>query len=248
MIDNGPVEDLLPAGRLAAWGTAALTGAVSPDEAADAVAGPHDPGHRVSGLPGEDTPVTLPYALARLRALGATGLRLALPRPGDVSGLPGPAGTNAAALDAGAAVVTLGGCHLALVPDGRATWTTHPAVPDLRARPTVREAERALGSAVRDAAAELARLDVARWDPAAAEVVQGRGASGRTSLPSPADPAAHALLAQGLRIARLVEVALASDGAAVSGSESSARRQVLRDLGDAARHAVEAACSAPVDR
>ena len=247
MIDNGRVHDLLPAGRLAAWGTAALVGTVSPDEAADAVAGPDDPGHRVALLPGEDAPVTLPYALARLRALGATGLRLVLPRPGDVSGLPGPADLNAAALAAGAAVVTLGGCHLALVPAGRATWTALVAAPDVRTRPTLREAERALGTAVRDAAAELARLDVARWEPAAAEVVQDRAPSGRTSLPRSVDATAHALLAQGLRIARLVEVALASDGAAVTGGESTARRQVLRDLGDAARRAVETACSAPVD-
>jgi hypothetical protein len=243
------VHDLLPAGRLAAWGSAALAGAVSPDEAADAVTGPHDPGHRVSGLPGEDAPVTLPYALVRLRALGATGLRLVLPRPGDVSGLPGPADLNAAALAAGAAVVAAGGCHLALVPGGRATWAAHAASPDGRSRPTVREAERALGAAVRDAAAELARLDVARWDPAAAEVVHGRPASGRTPLPASADPAAHALLTQAMRIARLVEVATASDGAAVTGSESTARALVLRDLGDAARHAVEAACSlGPGDR
>lgn len=248
MIDNGPVDDLHPAGRLAAWGSAAVTGAASPDEAADAVAGPHDPVHRVAGLPGEDAPVTLPYALARLRALGVTGLRLVLPRPGDVSGLPGPADVNAAALAAGAAVVTAGGCHLALVPDGRSSWAAHHTAPDPRARPTVREAERALGSAVRDAAAELGRLDVARWDPAAAQVLTGRGASGRTSLPYSADAAAHALLAQGLRLARLVEVALATDGAAVSGGEATARRQVLRDLGDAARHAVEAACSAPAER
>ena len=242
------MHDLLPAGRLAAWGSAALTGAASPDEAADAVSGPLDPGHRVAGLPGEEMPVTLPYALARLRALGATGLRLVLPRPGDVSGLPGPAGLNAAALAAGAAVVTTGGCHLALVPTARATWSAHSASPDVRSRPTVREAERALGAAVRDAAAELARLDVARWDPAAARVVSDTAPSGRTPLPPSTDGPAHALLAQGLRIGRLVEVALASDGAAVTGGEATARRQVLRDLGDAARHAVEAACSPPVAR
>ncbi len=242
------MEDLLPAGRLAAWGSAALTGAASPDEAADAVAGPVDPGHRVTDLPGEDGPVTLPYALVRIRSLGASGLRLVLPRPGDVSGLPGPAGANAAAVSAGAAVLTTGDCHLGLVPSGRASWVAVPVSPDRRARPTLREAEHALGSAVRDAAVELARLDVARWDPAAAEVVQGRVASGRTSLPPSAGPAAHALLAQGLRITRLVEVALASDGAAVTGGESTARSQVLRELGDAARHAVEVACSAPVDR
>ena len=39
------MRELSPAGRLAAWGNAALSGAVSPDEAADRVTGPTDTPH-----------------------------------------------------------------------------------------------------------------------------------------------------------------------------------------------------------
>ncbi|NBM19838.1 hypothetical protein GUY61_30590, partial [Streptomyces sp. GC420] len=68
-------------GLLAAWGNALLAGLVSPDEAASRIAG-DDAVHRVEGLPGETRPVGLTLALGRLRALGATGLRVALPAPG----------------------------------------------------------------------------------------------------------------------------------------------------------------------
>ena len=61
------MRELPAAGRLAAWGTAVLLGAESPDAAADAVGGPSDPTHRVHGLPGEAADVSLPYALARDR-------------------------------------------------------------------------------------------------------------------------------------------------------------------------------------
>ncbi len=50
-----------PAGRLAAWSTAWLTGRTSYDEALDAVTG--DTAHRVSGLPGTDGAVPLGEAL-----------------------------------------------------------------------------------------------------------------------------------------------------------------------------------------
>jgi iron complex transport system ATP-binding protein len=68
------VRELSSAGRLAAWGSAALAGTVSPDEAADEVCGPRDAAHRVLGLPGESGTVNLPYALARLRSLGVAHL------------------------------------------------------------------------------------------------------------------------------------------------------------------------------
>lgn len=237
------MHELPPAGRLAAWGSAALHGAVSPDEAADAVAARDGPGHRVAGLPGEDEPVTLAYAVARLRTLHATALRLVLPRPGDVSGLPGPAATNAEAVAAGAAVLTTGRCQLAILPAGRALWQVRPVDADPRTPLSVRDAARELTAVVRDVAADLARLDVARWEPAAAEVVGRDRVGAGTALPPSADPEAHALLAQGLRLAAVVRVALGSDGAAISGPEMAGRERALRDLGDAARRAVEAACS-----
>ena len=240
------VRELPAAGRLAAWGTAALLGAESPDVAADAVGGPTDPVHRVAGLPGESEPVTLPYVMGRLRALGATGLRLVLPRPGDVAGLPGPPEFNAEALAAAAAVVTTGATNLALLPVARAQWSAHRVDPDHRTPLPLRAAEQELGRAIREGAAELTRLDVAAWDPAAAEVLE-RGPSRPQALPRSAGGEAHRLLALALRIAAVVEVAAASEGRTLTGAEVGARARVLRDLDDAARHAVEAACSAPVE-
>jgi len=239
------VRDLPAAGRLSAWGSAALRGQLSPDDAADAVAGPDDPVHRVAGLPAEPEPVTLPYALGRLRALGATGLRLVLPRPGDVAGLPGPPELNTAALAAGAAVVATGGCTLALLPVTRAQWSAHRVDPDHRTPLGVRLARQELSQVIREGAAELTRLDVAAWDPAAAEVLDG-GRGRPPALPGSADADAHRLLAMALRISAVVEVAAASDGRVVTGAEVGARARVLRGLDDAARHAVEAACSAHV--
>jgi hypothetical protein len=63
-------------------------------------------------------------------------------------------------------------------------------------------------------------------------------------LPPSSPPDAHRLLAQALRITAVVEVARAGEGAAVSASSMRARREALRDLDEAARRAVEAACSA----
>jgi hypothetical protein len=242
--DGGTVHDLPPAGRLSAWGSAALHGHLSPDDAADGVAGPADPAHRVAGLPDEPLTVTLPYALARLRTLGATGLRLVLPRPGDVAGLPGPPEFNVDALAAGAAVLTTGGCTLALLPVTRAQWSVHRVDPDHRTPLSLRAAERDLSRTIREAAEDLTRLDVAAWDPAAAEVLD-RGHRRRPALPASAGGDAHRLLALALRISSVVQVAAEGEGGVVTGTEAGARARVLRDLDDAARHAVEAACSAP---
>lgn len=238
------MQQLSAAGRLAAWGSAALAGACSLDDAVDAVTGPDDPGHRVLGLPGEDDAVTLAYALGRLRRLGATGLRLVLPRPGDASGLPGPKPFTDVAVERGEAVVSVG-AMVALLPAGRASWQAYAVAADPRTPPTLREAQRELEAAVREAASALASLDVARWDPAAAEVLTGRSRALRSPLPAHAGPDAHALLAQAMRLAAVAELAQGSDGGAISASTMTSRREALRGLADAARHAVEAASSAP---
>lgn len=85
-------------GLLAAWGNALLAGLVSPDDAALAIVG-EDAVHRVEGLPGEAGPVGLTLALGRLRGLGVTGFRVALPVPGHPLGLSGPPDFNARALE-----------------------------------------------------------------------------------------------------------------------------------------------------
>jgi hypothetical protein len=199
----------------------------------------------VLGLPGETGAVNLPYALARLRSLGVTGLRLVLPRPGDVAGLPGPPEFNQRAVGRGEAVLTVGGPSLGLLDETRGTWSVHPVDLDLRTPTSLADAAKALHGVTREAAAVLARLDVARWEPAAAEVLAARSRSVQPALPVSADPSAHSILEQALRISAIVDLARSSDGGAISAGEAAARAAVLRDLDDAARRAVEAACSPP---
>jgi hypothetical protein len=237
------VHELTAAGRLAAWGSAALSGAVSPDEAAERVTGPEDPGHRVAGLPGEDAPVTLAYAFGRLRALGATGLRLVLSRPGDPGGLPGPPGFTESAVACGEAVVATGDAQLGLLLQGRGLWGAERIDPDLRTPLSLSDADRHLGQVMREATAVLARLDVASWDPAAAEMLAGRSRPRAASLPPSVPPEAHRVLDQALRVSTIVELARADDGGALTGAEMLARTEVLRDLDAAARRAIESACS-----
>lgn len=240
------MRELSSAGRLAAWGTAALVGAVSPDEAADQVCGSHDAAHRVVGLPDEEQPVNLPYALGRLRALGATGLRLVLPVPGDVAGLPGPATFNERAVGRGEAVVTTGTARLGLLSESRGTWSAHPVGDGGRSVLPLPDAARDLARAMRVATELLVRLDLTRWEPAAAEVLAERSRAVRPELPMSADLQAQQVLHQALRIASIVDLARAGDGAALSAAEMTARTEVLRNLDTAARRAVEAACSPPV--
>jgi hypothetical protein len=239
------VRELSSAGRLAAWGSAALAGAVSPDEAADEVRGHHDAGHRVLGLPGEAAAVNLPYTLARLRSLGVTGLRLVLPRPGDATGLPGPPAFNERAVSRGEAVLTVGGPALGLLDETRGTWSIHPVDLDRRTPMALADASRLLLGVMREATELLIRLDLARWEPAAAELLAARARSVRPALPTSADPQAHVVLDQALRVASITDLARSADGAAVSATEMATRDRVLRDLDSAARRAVEAACSPP---
>ncbi|MBZ9644654.1 hypothetical protein K8369_36120, partial [Streptomyces sp. PSKA30] len=148
-------------GRLAAWGNALLAGLVSPDDAVLAIVG-DDAVHRMEGLPGESAPVGLTLALGRLRALGVTGLRVALPAPGHPLGLSGPPEFNARALDAEEAVICHGGA-LGLVPEAyeagpdgdvhvEVVWHVLPVREAPPADvPSLGEAERELAEALREA-------------------------------------------------------------------------------------------------
>jgi hypothetical protein len=178
------VPDLPAAARLVAWGNACLTGAVSPDEAAERVTGPTDATHRVFGLPGESGGVSMTYALARLRAVGVTSMRLALPRPGDVSGLPGPPSFNERALATGAAALAAGPSPLGLLDESRGVWTVHQVSHDVRTPLSLADAERELHSAMRTTTARLVQLDVARWQPAAADVLAHQARAVRSPLPA----------------------------------------------------------------
>lgn len=164
-------------GRLAAWGNALLAGIVSPDDAALAIVG-EDAVHRVEGLPGEAGPVGLTLALGRLRSLGATGYRVAMPTAGHPLGLSGPPEFNARALEAEEAVTAFG-VPLGLVPElyeagpegdlhREVVWHCLPVREAPPADvPSLGEAERELAEGLREATAVLSGLDVAGGGPAA---------------------------------------------------------------------------------
>jgi hypothetical protein len=241
------VPDLPAAARLVLWGNACLAGAVSPDEAAEAITGPTDVTHRVFGLPGEESGASMTYTLARLRALGVTSMRLVLPRAGDVSGLPGPPSFNQRALACGAAALALGTSSLGLLDESRGAWTVHEVQHDPRPPLPLREAERELLRVMRTQTARLVQLDVARWQPAVAEVLAHQAAqSARSTLPLTAAPSVAQILDTALRLLAVVDVARTDEGAAVSASEMAARREALREVETAARRAVEAACNDPI--
>ncbi|MEG8281363.1 hypothetical protein [Streptomyces sp. AHA2] len=248
------------AGRLAAWGNALLAGLVSPDDAVLAIVG-EDAVHRVAGLPDESGQVGLTLALGRLRRLGATGLRVALPAPGHPLGLSGPPEFNARALEAEEAVI----CHgvaLGLVPDvyeagpehvrDEVVWHVLPVREAPPADvPSLGEAERELAEALREATEVLTRLDVAGSGPvaeAAVDAYRARAERGREVLAPGYPPRAVRVLELAQRVGTLIAVATGTGhGGAVSASEISARREALRPVERTARRAQVAAYNSVVE-
>ncbi|MFJ9677692.1 hypothetical protein ACIRP2_06525 [Streptomyces sp. NPDC101194] len=248
-------------GLLAAWGNALLAGLVSPDDAALAVVG-QDAVHRVEGLPGEAGPVGLTLALGRLRGLGVTGFRVALPAPGHPLGLSGPPDFNARALEAEEAVVAVGAPY-GLVPEVRevgpegdlhveVVWRCLPVREAPPADvPSLGEAERELAEALRDATAVLSRLDVAGSGPvaeAAVDAYRARVERGREVLAPGYPPRAVRVLELAQRVGLLISVAYENGhGGAVSASEIAARGEALRPVERVARRAQVAAYNAYVE-
>ncbi|GAA3085695.1 hypothetical protein GCM10010449_06720 [Streptomyces rectiviolaceus] len=218
--------------------------------------------HRVEGLPGESGPVGLTLALGRLRTLGVTGLRVALPAPGHPLGLSGPPAFNARALDAEEAVVAYGAPY-GLVPEvseaGPAgdvhvevLWHCLPVREAPPADvPSLGEAERELAEALRDATEVLSRLDVAGSGPvaeAAVDAYRARAERGREALAPGYPPRAVRVLELAQRVALLISVAFENGhGGAVSASEMAARGAALRPVERTARRAQVAAYNAYVE-
>ncbi|MGX4693027.1 hypothetical protein [Streptomyces sp. JNUCC 63] len=250
-------------GRLAAWGNALLSGHVSPDDAVLAMVG-DDAVHRVEGLPGESGPVGLTLALGRLRTLGVTALRVALPAPGHPLGLSGPPEFNARALEAEEAVI----CHGAafgLVPrayevgpegdvHAEVVWHVLPVREAPPADvPSLGEAERELAEALREATEVLSRLDVAGSGPVAEAAIdayraRAEGRRGRELLAPGYPPRAVRVLELAQRVGLLVSLAYENGhGGAVSASEMGARGDVLRVVERTARRAQVAAYNSVVE-
>jgi len=177
--------------------------------------------------------------LAAVRAAAPDGAGLALPVPGDLLGLGGPPSLNAAATEAGEAVVA---GSLALVPVGQG-FELFPA--ERRQLPDLGEADRTLRQALLTAADDLARLDVARWHPDLAdELLDVR--RGTVSAPPGTPPRCVDVAARGARAWGICDLATRDDGGALTALDAERRREALRPLERAARRAIASACSAEV--
>lgn len=221
--------------RLAWWGTAWLRGQVSPDDLLDAVLD-GDVAHLVDGEP-------LLTALAGIRSAGASGFGVAFPREGMLAGLGGPAAFNAAAIEAGEAVVAVNAAA-ALVPrrvGPTVEWTAYPAT--RRQVPDIGEADRELRATLLTSANALADLDVARWRPEIAdELLNLRRLRVPTSPPG-VPPRCAELAARGLQAIGIAELARIDDGDALSVTAVEQRRAAIVPLDVAGRRALVAACS-----
>ena len=164
------------------------------------------------------------------------GWFLALPLPGSLAPLRGPAAFNLAAVEQGEAVVaSTAGIGLVPIRVGQAVqWRIFSAERPL-APSSPSEAERALNEVVIDAAATLSRLDVASgtWPeppPAAAALPPGYTSRQRATVQRAA------------RLLAACDAALLNDGPSISSFEANRRAQELRRVrakaGDALGSAV----------
>lgn len=233
-------------GALTAWTNAWLRGAVSYDAAVSAI---RDAGiSQVVGLPGNPGSAPVGWALGALRSAGDTPLRLVLPVPGDVRGLPSLPGLADAAIRAGQLVV---GPGLVMLPDAEQPAEQQWLCCDLSpvaatATPgeqlTVAQASGALRVAVLEATDALATLDVARWNPAVDSLAHREQ---RVCLPPDHDPAAAALATRCARLAAILELAGAdAPGGAINAFGAGHRDAALRPLSVAVREGLMTCFSA----
>ena len=233
------------AGVLAAWVTAWLRGSAAGDDLLAAV--PGVAAHRVNGLPGTGADEPWTTALLAWRRSGTDEVRVVLPVPGDVRGLPaGNPGFTAAALEAGQALV---GGGLGLVPHAVGSgqlllwqaFVVGEAGPDPL---TVREAGVELGAAMRETADVFTRESLAAGaDPTA--LAGARRAGDLVELPPGHPGPAVALLAQARRLRAVLDLVVADPrGGAVDRTGMATREAALRPLLTAVRRARMAACNA----
>jgi hypothetical protein len=256
------VLDVPRSARLAAWGTAVLQAACSPAAAVRAVTDQDEP-HEVAADP-EVTGVghDLSTLFVALGALGATGLRLVLPVPGDLIGLGGPRAFNERAVTAGESVVVdapAGAWGLSptvtpfgsdLEPGHLVAWQVMAANPAPPAgRIGLAEAEQTLRLALVEATKALTTLDIARWreDHSDAVLAVRDGVLAPQALPPSLPERAHRAAATAARVRAIVELAVLDDGAAISSRQADLRRQALREVDAVARRGLVAAVNAALE-
>ena len=250
---------------LTAWGNSWLAGDAALPELVRRVTALDDH-HVVVGLPGDGSGAApdIDRVMTRLRADGLVRLRLVLPAPGDVLGLPPPGVFTQAALAASEGVLALraDGAGVGLVPtlthhgspfDGTVTsvsWTAFPVtLPGPDPGPFLHEAEHDLRRGVVQATCALRDLDVARWRPEVADALaalrhQASRGLDDDELPGSYPPRARQVLIQARQLGAVVSLALEDIGGALDAREASGREQALRELARLVRRARVAAYNA----
>ncbi|WP_029135930.1 hypothetical protein [Nakamurella lactea] len=235
------------ASALALWG-AAYTAGTAADDVLTAISGfgltagvrrdgPAPDGSSAASIPGPGEAPAGPAALLPLLRSGAPSL--VLPRPGDVRGLPVPAGpATASALRAGAAVV-LFEVGVTIVPiDG--LWRIFAAT----GRPVNHEllpAREELDAAVRRATELFVTAELGVQAAAARQQVSDFVHQHSMPLPPGMPARAVALLDRCIQLEALLAVIGAHRTAAVNGHQLDQVAAVLGPLGDAARNGRAAA-------
>jgi hypothetical protein len=232
--------DSLPSVRLSANLNSMIRGQQSIEQADRAIVG-RDVAHHVvdlDGVLGLDPlqASTLDAALEALLAAELAGWFLALPVPGSLAPLRGPAPFNLAALDRGEAVVaSTAGVGLVPIRVGQAIqWRIFAAEQPL-APSSPREAEQALNEVVIEAAATLSRLDVAG-------AARPALASGMTLAPG-YSTRQQAAAERAARLLVACDAALLDDGASITSFEAERRAAELRRVRAKAGEALGSAVS-----
>lgn len=231
---------------LTAWWNGWSRGLVAPDDLVDAMAAFGT--HQVRTLPGKSVPLLA--GLAECVAPGTDArARVALPRAGDLAGLPGPAPFNREALAAGQAVISMSGA-CALVPIGHeelTTWTVMPVESD---RTTVvplgpEEASEAVRQALHVATTELVAMDLsANRDTVSGALDSLDDSLRRIRFPPYLPGAAIHTAHTAARVLVTVAIAQEDPGHATSSLVAQRRAAVLADLARTARYCLAATCSA----
>lgn len=224
----------------------------------------HDAGTAdLTGLPWPDPrdvgAATLLRTIRQAVAADTADLRLVLPAPGDVRGLPAGTDFARAALAAGEGVILgdSGRPGIGLVPSVEGPdvlrWTAYPipVVPATPDQPRLGESELAMRHAIREAAAALTRLrtvpsTTALGDPRA-RVSAALAARAHHRYPDSMPPRAVRILDSADQVAAILSVAAGgTNRQAPSASGAAAREDLLRPLWSAVRAARLGAVAASV--
>ncbi len=229
------------AARLACW----LNAWLSDRQPADDVIAAITTGGPTEFISVDEAVLSPALLLLELRRWGADRVSVALPVPGHLVGLAGPAEFNADALESGQAVV-LHGAGVGFVPVTTATSTRWlgAVAREPSYLPDLAEADRDLRACLRDVADIIAQLDVAAWNPDIGDALLN------SRLPTPSTSSlpfgsarAAAVAHSALRALSISDLASNDEGGALTAAAAEGRRTALRLLDGAARSALAAACS-----